>query len=585
MNYGNCPNCNALLLKGKPPKNWIFCPNWQSCKFRGMHISKAKGAYVKTELKDITILPLEKPSKEQQDIFNAVMNGCHKIIKALAGTGKTTCLVQVVRILNENKIASILCIAFAKRDKLVLEERLGTTAKVLTNNGAGHAILASYFNRYTLDNGIGYKTLNKMFKDDGLVDEDGKISIKGNIIQAILQLVEKARGTLELSASGKKEPTSADYDTLCGRFDIEIEASQKDLAFQYASLLFRKLAGLEFARVNGVDYAGQMFLPVYHNIHPNKKYKYILVDETQDQSYTNRKMVEMYLEVGGRIIAVGDDNQAIYGWRGADSEAINLMKGLMETVGGEIEEFPLAVCRRCSKSVTRIAKLLVPEIECLDDAPEGQVDYIRSDEAFFADLRTNRKGLVLCRMNAPLISTCLKMLSEGIPSRMAKSDILTDLIRLIEQFSEYDDNCSVPDVLEAALVWLMDSREKYAKRADGAKKIATAEDKVNCLNALAEGVKIQNAGDLKKKLNSMFPEDGVNNTPEKMLVFSTVHGAKGGEANTVYLYSPEKDKSCIWDADWSGPVDRNNTLYVGVTRAENRLVFAGQAPRLERFSK
>ncbi|HEX5538319.1 MAG TPA: UvrD-helicase domain-containing protein [Methylophilaceae bacterium] len=51
-----------------------------------------------------------------------------------------------------------------------------------------------------------------------------------------------------------------------------------------------------------------------------RKLKYLLIDEYQDTNACQYKLVKMLTGVEGRFTAVGDDDQAIYGWRGADVE-------------------------------------------------------------------------------------------------------------------------------------------------------------------------------------------------------------------------------------------------------------------------
>jgi superfamily I DNA/RNA helicase len=69
-----------------------------------------------------------------------------------------------------------------------------------------------------------------------------------------------------------------------------------------------------------------------------------------------------------------------------------------------------------------------------------------------------------------------------------------------------------------------------------------------------------------------------------MVVLSTIHGAKGGEADYVFLLSPETLKVSIFDQVWSDATDRDNTLYVAITRARLPLCFVGHMPTLARFS-
>jgi ATP-dependent DNA helicase Rep len=76
-----------------------------------------------------------------------------------------------------------------------------------------------------------------------------------------------------------------------------------------------------------VDFDDLIKLPVeLFEQHPEaldkwqRKLKYLLIDEYQDTNACQYKLVKMLTGVEGRFTAVGDDDQAIYGWRGADVE-------------------------------------------------------------------------------------------------------------------------------------------------------------------------------------------------------------------------------------------------------------------------
>lgn len=76
-----------------------------------------------------------------------------------------------------------------------------------------------------------------------------------------------------------------------------------------------------------VDFDDLIKLPVeLFEQHPEalekwqRKLKYLLIDEYQDTNTCQYKLVKMLTGIEGRFTAVGDDDQAIYGWRGADVE-------------------------------------------------------------------------------------------------------------------------------------------------------------------------------------------------------------------------------------------------------------------------
>jgi superfamily I DNA/RNA helicase len=101
-----------------------------------------------------------------------------------------------------------------------------------------------------------------------------------------------------------------------------------------------------------IDFDDMLYLPLLHNVSFDKK-NYIFIDEAQDTNGVQRELLKRMLAPGGngRLVAVGDPSQAIYGFRGADATAMQQMR----------EEFamtvmPLNVCYRCSKAVVEEAR-------------------------------------------------------------------------------------------------------------------------------------------------------------------------------------------------------------------------------------
>ncbi len=83
--------------------------------------------------------------------------------------------------------------------------------------------------------------------------------------------------------------------------------------------------GEELRRANAADFDDLLLLPVRmlaENQHELDKYRrrfqYILVDEYQDTNAAQYQLVKLLAGGHGNLCVVGDDDQSIYGWRGAD---------------------------------------------------------------------------------------------------------------------------------------------------------------------------------------------------------------------------------------------------------------------------
>jgi DNA helicase-2/ATP-dependent DNA helicase PcrA len=160
------------------------------------------------------------------------------------------------------------------------------------------------------------------------------------------------------------------------------------------------------------------------------RYARVFVDETQDLNRGQLMLAENAVSARGKIIFVGDDRQAIYGFRGADSNSIpNIRKRFSP------KELFLTTTYRCPKKVVALVQKYVPDFQAAPSAPEGIVEYL-SEEKMKDRWRVG--DFVIARVNAVLVSLCMEALASGIPAYMAGRDIGAGLIKTIERSGAQD---------------------------------------------------------------------------------------------------------------------------------------------------
>jgi superfamily I DNA/RNA helicase len=108
----------------------------------------------------------------------------------------------------------------------------------------------------------------------------------------------------------------------------------------------------------------------------------LLVDEYQDLNRADIRFVTELSELGVTIIAIGDDDQSIYGWRHAAPEGI---RGFLAAFTTDAS-YPLTISRRCGSNILDAARELIetapdraakPALSSPDDATDGVFAYIR----------------------------------------------------------------------------------------------------------------------------------------------------------------------------------------------------------------
>ena len=88
------------------------------------------------------------------------------------------------------------------------------------------------------------------------------------------------------------------------------------------------------------------------------RFKYILIDEYQDINEMQQNNIEAILNDDKNLFVVGDDDQAIYGFRGAKP---GIMMEFKDRMGGSVHLINLSVNYRCGKAILDNASLVIRE--------------------------------------------------------------------------------------------------------------------------------------------------------------------------------------------------------------------------------
>lgn len=478
-------------------------------------------------------------SQYQNDLFAKIEERTgHVMVEAVAGSGKTFSLLECMW----RSVGDSVFVAFNKSIATELATKVPSHVDAMTLHSFGYAAVRKAFGFVRPDNKkLGfimqkYPATAFMSSMTGL--EKAQVF---QMRQQITELVSIWKATLIDYKNNEEVAKTASY------YGINYDPNILGAA--------RSIMEKSIAIHNYVDFDDMIYMPVALNL-TTPTYANVFVDECQDLNRTQIELVlKMVKKPNGRVIAVGDPKQSIYGFRGADT---NAMPRIRETLNATV--MPLSVCYRCPTSHLELARELVPQIEAKPDAIVGEIDYINTD-SFTSKVSTEKEPLVLCRTNAPLISYAIRLIKEGKKAHVRGADIGAFLRGLVIGFQTH----SISQFNDKIDEWENAQLEQLEKRRASNAVKDTIIDYADVLREF--GKQCANPFDIVKMIDNIFSDD-TDGT-----IFSSVHRAKGLESETVYIIRPDqlplirKDQQ-EWELD-----QELNLKYVALTRSKNRLVF------------
>lgn len=462
------------------------------------------------------------------------------VVRARAGTGKTTTILEGINRAPEKRI---LLAAFNKRIAEELAKKLtNPNAEARTLHALGFAAIRRYWERVRVANGSQ--------RADALTDAVCEGTVPDAVKRVVSRLHTKAR-EMAPHATGPGELIGIAYQFDC---DETIEKFPKfDLDWIEGKALLAMRLAASRQPASGIDFADMIFLPV-RNHWAAPTYDLVVVDEAQDMTMAQLELAQLVSTAkrgGGRFCVVGDDRQAIYGFRGADSGSLDRLKEELHA-----DELGLTTTYRCPKRVVEVAQEIVPDFCAADTAPDGYVFSIgRSHLVAMAE----GGDFILSRKNAPLIEVAMECIRADVKVRVAGRDIGAGLVGLVRRLGGRDliELAENIDTWEnAELVKILQS--KYPERAD------EVSDRAATLRVLIEGC----AGiqEVIGRIGDLFSDDGDGS----MVVCSTVHKAKGLEARRVFVLA----YTLMGNKQSDRPNEEEmNIEYVAVTRAQETMVW------------
>lgn len=491
------------------------------------------------------------PSPYQEKIFDFVQHGVgNGVISALAGSGKTASLVACVKLIPSE--CKCLFLAFNKSiaDELAEKLKNKTNCHVKTMHSLGYLMIRRNLGSDIVVDEYKYKTYIKRN-----ISELTSINVRMTTQQAyeyvqnIIGLVDFARFNL---AQSEKE-----IEVIAERYNFNINYDEP--------FVVRNVLEWGKKHTETIDYTDMVWFPTELSLNPiGLQYDWVFCDECQDFSLAYIQLLLKCFKRGTRFIAVGDRNQAINHFAGSSSEAYDYLINYPNTT-----VFELPITYRCPVSVVELAKQFVPNIEAREDAPLG---LIKED----CKIREIKDGdMVLARTKAPILNLYAKLLGRGIRAYVKGTDIGMNLINLLESVDcenlgkNLDEDGVFVRLYDAMFTMrnnLMNNLGLMKSDASLSAQVIERYDSINSLMALAD-----KKTDTKEKLIRRI-EKVFSNEKKEGICLSTVHKAKGLEANNVFILCKDSMPSKLARTEVEKQQELN-LIYVAYTRAKNMLGF------------
>jgi superfamily I DNA/RNA helicase len=292
-----------------------------------------------------------------------------------------------------------------------------------------------------------------------------------------------------------------------------------------------------------------------HNFYANG----IVVHNCQDTNEVRRRLAQWVLRPNGRMVAVGDPKQSIYGFCGASEGAMDLIKRDMNSI-----ELPLTITYRCPKQIVALAQTLVPDIQAHESSPEGTITAMSSPEFFRQIFSTD--DVILCRNTRPLIGVAKRLRKMGIPCVVEGANGKA----LIGLATKWGENITIGEMETRLGVYSQEQYDKWSTKHRMDKAEGAVERKEILMDIASELSADDLVTDLVKHIEKMFGDR--DNDDRQILRLCTVHRSKGREWKRVFLlgrnlYMPSKWAEKEWELG-----QEDNLVYVAWTRVKEELV-------------
>ena len=513
---------------------------------------------------DVPLPRVERVNEYQQAVLDFVRHGSgHGVVEATAGSGKTTTLVMVARLLvdelmEEDRRAAFL--AFNRSTADELRARLPPRVEAVTLHSLGRQVLArARPSGVELEDAKYLRLAKELLAGRQLGESGGGAGSHDRLAAYLANLFGFAR--LELTEL-------ADQDALASvrrRYAIEPPLPEGELPGLDALVPLLAEVG---EQTESVDYTDMIYLTLRLRLEV-PRFAFICVDEAQDLSRMALGLVQRLIGAGARALFVGDPHQAIYAFAGADARSL---KRIGEVTAAT--RLPLSVSFRCPTRHVVLARRFSPDMRPAPGAATGEVRLVARERL----PKLVRPGdLVMARTNAPLPELAIRLAGTGSAVRILGHDLVEDATKLAATLLSTPPRERAEQLVEASA----DAERRRIEREH-----LTSDELPGELerSGHAHAVLLLALQQLRRAGRQPTPESVGEEVERRFapagehVLLSTVHKAKGREAERTFLLLPETLGVGASGPEAGDDAAEANVLFVALTRAKRLLVLVEAEP-------
>lgn len=496
------------------------------------------------------------PSEYQKKIFEFITKGTgNAVINAKAGSGKTTTLVEAMKLIPSKE--KVLFVAFNKAIEQELSARLSgyDNVDIKTYHGLGYSLLRNNLGKNSGIRLNEYKytafinnNIHILAPDSYSLRKDDMRLFKANL----KQIVDYARFNLAETVGEIKE--------ICKKYGITLVLNEPEIVPTILSWGRNHLTE--------IDYTDMIWLCIERDIKTRTyKYDYIFIDEAQDSSIMQQALIKKCFKRGSRFVAIGDEFQCINAFAGADQDAFRKLQNEPNT-----KILTLPITYRCPKSVVRfVCNTTGVEIEAPEDAIEGEIRFNVNP------YEPKNNDMVLCRNTAHLVKLYMRYNRTNKKSYLKGRNIGETFKTVLQQTGQ--DYLSRDMITDGVFPRLYERLFDMINKEIGitcmeyedvvnTRPIMDFIDTIKALEALSDGIVWKD--ELIRKIDTIFTDNDKDG-----ICLSTIHKAKGLEADNVFILCPSLMPSKHAKKEWE-KIAEANLIYVAITRAKKTLNYISE---------